>query len=179
MDDLEVHTSTGEIFPLTQRQLQGFWTPYGALGHSDYVPLWYFVGTSLIRDGVDWWLYDSTTGEYFPTVNHNAMIDWSVGNSDLDSDGDGLPDWYEKALGFEWSGVIPSGATHPIGWDTDGDGLDDGWEIRFGLLPKTVDSGQLDADGFAFLEEYQNGTSPEDPAPHINLTVPTNAQIVP
>ena len=70
------------------------------------------------------------------------------GNSggNLDTDGDGLSDAYERTLG-----------TNPANPDTDWDGLSDGFEVKFGSDPLREDS---DADGLRDLEEYHYGTDP-------------------
>lgn len=75
-----------------------------------------------------------------------------------DSDGDGLLDNEERALG-----------TNPRRQDTDGDGLWDSTEIRLGLDPRAKDSkgdgisdGQRDSDkdGFCNLDEQNRGYDP-------------------
>jgi len=67
----------------------------------------------------------------------------------VDTDGDGLPDEDELALG-----------TDPAAPDTDGDGLGDGSEIVRGLDPTRPDT---DWDGIADGEEVADGTDPKDP----------------
>ncbi len=58
-----------------------------------------------------------------------------------DTDGDGLSDLEEYALG-----------TNPIHWDTDGDGMADGWEVFRGLNPMVNDAGgNPDGDYMAAL----------------------------
>ena len=54
----------------------------------------------------------------------------------MDSDGDGLSDDEEKAIG-----------TDPLKYDTDGDGLGDGLEVKLGLNPLVPDNPLLDASG--------------------------------
>lgn len=70
------------------------------------------------------------------------------GPGDVDSDGDGLPDWWEL-----WAGA--PGHLDPFNADTDGDGLPDGHE-------------DPDGDGLTNLEEYWASTLPSVPAarPH-------------
>ncbi|NLN02531.1 MAG: hypothetical protein GX174_11600, partial [Lentisphaerae bacterium] len=61
------------------------------------------------------------------------------GADDDDTDGDGLSNLEEYALG-----------TNPIHWDTDGDGMNDGWEVTNGLDPFEDDaSGNPDGDWMA------------------------------
>ncbi|MCB9647810.1 MAG: DUF4215 domain-containing protein [Deltaproteobacteria bacterium] len=76
-----------------------------------------------------------------------------------DTDGDGLPDYVERALG-----------TDPLDSDTDGDGLSDGQELAGGdprALDPGVDTDPLDADtdddGLADGAEGPLGTDPLDP----------------
>lgn len=62
-----------------------------------------------------------------------------AGADDADTDGDGLSDLEEMALG-----------TDPIDWDTDGDSMCDGWEVFRSLNPLAGDGGgNLDGDYMA------------------------------
>ena len=67
----------------------------------------------------------------------------------VDTDGDGLPDSDELALG-----------TDPAVADTDGDGLGDGSEVVRGLDPTRADT---DWDGIPDGQEVADGTDPADP----------------
>ncbi|HHX63251.1 MAG TPA: hypothetical protein GX707_21465, partial [Epulopiscium sp.] len=78
-----------------------------------------------------------------------------------DSDGDGLPDWFEKEIG-----------TDPYSVDTDGDGLPDGYEYCVlgtdPLKKDTDDNGiedgdeDFDEDGLTNIEEYELETDPHN-----------------
>lgn len=78
-----------------------------------------------------------------------------------DSDGDDLPDWFEKEIG-----------TNPQKADTDGDGLPDGYEYyALGIDPlkkdtdgNGIDDGDedFDEDGLTNTEEYELGTDPHN-----------------
>ena len=92
-----------------------------------------------------------------------------------DTDGDGLPDYFE-VIGFNDFSII----TSPITPDTDGDGLRDAWELEYGLDP--TDGGTKidyvnntglavatnpnganadpDADSLTNLQEQTAGTNP-------------------
>ncbi len=75
----------------------------------------------------------------------------------MDSDGDGLTDFEEEALGM-----------NPLAYDTDADGLPDGWEVQNALGPNDASgpnggSGDIDGDGVSNHFEYLNGTDPQDP----------------
>ena len=57
--------------------------------------------------------------------NPNDKRDWTSGGQFAsDTDGDGIPDMVEYALG-----------TNPIHWDSDGDGMPDGLEVMYGSDP--------------------------------------------
>ncbi|MCL2047487.1 MAG: VWA domain-containing protein [Defluviitaleaceae bacterium] len=82
--------------------------------------------------------------------------------SDVDTDEDGLPDWYEELIG-----------TDPENPDTDGDGLPDGYEVFVSftnpLLWDSVGDGvsdgeqDSDGDGLTNYEEFILGTNPHSP----------------
>ena len=93
----------------------------------------------------------------------------------IDSDGDGMSDWWEVAhFGnidrdgkLDWDGDGLSDkeeyakGTNPKMSDSDGDGMPDGWEVENRLDPLVNDANaDPDGDGYTNLEEYQNGTDP-------------------
>jgi hypothetical protein len=83
-------------------------------------------------------------------VKNLFSFDLSSFNTTLDSDGDGLTDIREIALG-----------TDPHLADTDGDGLPDGWEVTYGTNPRLADAGaDPDSDGLTNAQEYAAGTDP-------------------
>ena len=68
----------------------------------------------------------------------------------MDSDGDGLTDDEERALG-----------TDPHNPDTDGDGIGDGDEVHiYGTNPLKSDT---DGDGFSDFQEIKKGYDPNGP----------------
>jgi hypothetical protein len=70
---------------------------------------------------------------------------------DTDSDGDGLWNGQEAALG-----------TNPNNPDSDADGLPDGFEVAKGFNPLVFDSHlDADGDGYTNLQEYLVGTDPK------------------
>ena len=94
-------------------------------------------------------VYDGLTLEFLFGVNSDPHS--------TDTDGDGLPDGQEVAMGLS-----------PAKSDTDGDGLPDGWEIQYGFDPLSVlgddgGSGDPDGDGVDNFNEYEVGTDPNAP----------------
>ncbi len=76
---------------------------------------------------------------------------------ELDTDGDGLPDWREVLLGSSSATTDLNSDGIPDGWDTDLDGLSDFNEWASGSNPTLAHS---DSDGFNDNEEYLLGTNP-------------------
>ena len=79
-----------------------------------------------------------------------------------DSDGDGISDGEEAAMGLDL-----------LSYDSDGDGMADKWEIANGTDPKTADNTYIDIDGDGYPVQYElkHGTSDNDsssiPAPSL------------
>lgn len=89
----------------------------------------------------------SGTTDSMPSVSPRAT---AVIDPFLDSDGDGLPDWYELLIG-----------TDPYNPDTDGDGLTDFEEVFvYHTNPFSADT---DGDGFSDGIEILLGSDPLDP----------------
>ncbi len=105
-----------------------------------------------------------------------------------DSDGDGMPDWWEEIYGTDpythdayedpdgdkldnlyeyWNGTHPQYAdSEDLDNDgtPDGDGMPDGWEAGYGLKVLLDDADvDFDKDSYTNIEEYYNGTDPTDP----------------
>ncbi|MDD4102287.1 MAG: hypothetical protein PHU80_06610, partial [Kiritimatiellae bacterium] len=97
-----------------------------------------------------------------------------------DTDGDGLPDWWEAVHGLDRDdpadvGLDPDGdgltnlqehqlGTGPLNPDTDGDGMPDGWEVANGLGPLADDAAlDSDNDGLTNLQEHHFGAEPLNP----------------
>lgn len=72
----------------------------------------------------------------------------ALNNFAYDSDGDGLSNTQETALG-----------TNPFNRDSDGDGIPDDWEVAHGLNPlDPADAALTDANGVTYLEKYYGDT---------------------
>ena len=118
---MRVRTALGDDVRVSAGALQGVWsggtfTSYGI-----------YNATASIHAGVDWWVYDFSTGETASEANIPDVTYWT-GSSDLqDDDGDDLPAWYEYILGTSDDATT--------GWDTDGDGIGDYQEIAAGTNP--------------------------------------------
>ncbi|MCB1070232.1 MAG: S8 family serine peptidase, partial [Kiritimatiellae bacterium] len=90
---------------------------------------------------------------------------------DLDTDNDGLPDWWENSFGQGNPAADPDGdgltnsnefqyATDPLRSDSDSDGISDADEINLiGTLPSVADS---DGDGLDDNHEFTLGSDPVD-----------------
>jgi YD repeat-containing protein len=81
----------------------------------------------------------------------------------VDSDGDGMPNCYEKQAGFDRKDPADGAAdadsdglsnsqeyglrTDPRNKDSDWDGMPDGWEVKYGLNPRSASDGAADPDG--------------------------------
>jgi hypothetical protein len=76
-----------------------------------------------------------------------------LGNAEIDSDGDGLPDAFESLVSH----------TNPQNPYSSGDGIPDGWKILWGFDPSTIGLGSQDPDydGLSNWQEYLWGTNPQ------------------
>ncbi|MBU1631318.1 MAG: HEAT repeat domain-containing protein [Candidatus Omnitrophica bacterium] len=109
---------------------------------------------------------------------YEKEITVNVDNSNLDSDNDGMPDWWEILYGLD--PYNPDDAdgdpdedevtnlleyiynTDPTNPDTDGDGLSDEYEIyAYGTDPNNPDS---DGDSVSDGDEVNQGSDPADPS---------------
>jgi hypothetical protein len=130
--------------------MQGFWSATETAGAS-FSNSWYFHATGKFSEGQDWWIYDATTHESSP-FNLHDLSQWAIPNSEVDSDHDGLPDWFETLIG-----------TNPHSPDSDGDGLPDWWEVQQHLNPNSASDKNALFGGSA-LTNYQEYQREQDPA---------------
>jgi YD repeat-containing protein len=86
-------------------------------------------------------------------------------NPSVDTDGDGLADTYEEAIG-----------SNPLQASTTNDGLPDGWALFYGLSPlNAAGAGETAPDGLTYLQAYQRGLNPLVPV----QVPPTVASVFP
>ncbi|MFX1254162.1 MAG: SBBP repeat-containing protein [Promethearchaeota archaeon] len=102
----------------------------------------------------------------------SVLFIFTTDDGTLDTDSDGLPDWWEILYNFDPKNssdrnLDPDGddlsnfyeysnSTDPWVADTDGDGLPDGWEVKHQLNPGNDADASFDPDndGLTCLEEY-------------------------
>lgn len=138
-------------------------------------------------------LHDLRVEGFNDTGASSLTLAWSLGGSAYetipahwffrrtgvaDSDGDGLPDWWEEANGLDPSdpsdaALDPDGdglanaaefaaRTSPQLADTDGDGLPDAWEVAQGTKAFLADALEdPDSDGLVNADEFRAGTRPD------------------
>ena len=114
-----------------------------------------------------------TGGALVPVQPHSLCR--QVAN--IDSDSDGLPDWWEEKYGFDFLSPVDatldpdndgldnlgefSAGSNPHLPDTDSDGMPDAWEAKNGTLPFIADALEdPDNDGLVNVEEYLQGSEP-------------------
>ncbi len=137
---------------MTNRLFQSPWTnPNTALRIPEDIQSWTFLAHGrTLSDGGLWWVYDRSMDDY-ATGYAQDLTSWTSSDAEVDSDHDGLPDWFENAVGLD-----------PQKADTDGDGVADGIEVALGTNPFVDENLDSDGDGIPDVWEYMHGLNPFD-----------------
>ena len=134
---------------------------------------------------------DITTVRMWPRAD--GCCSWRWSNLEINlygDDGSGNPGTKNATVEHvDDEGNVALEFTFLASVDTDEDGMPDGYETAHGLDPEVNDAdGDLDGDGISNLEEFENGTLPEEPdtdgdgltdSEEIGLTSLSTAQEVP
>ncbi len=182
--------SAAEVFDETLRFLGGAGTPISNLVASfsltnnmlpvsvgqlknTALPFWQRMIELGLTNRLPW---QGTDSDYGIANIGQAKHAFSFSLENVDSDGDGITDIDELALGTDPRNADSDGdgltdgdeqarGTDPLNSDSDNDGLPDVWEVCYNLDPLSAADAADDADGDGLTntEEYLLGTDPSNP----------------
>jgi len=199
-DPMFVNPAAGDYHLLPASPCRGAGRRYPGVPHTD-IDLEPFPPARMPDIGAD--QFTDTDGDLMPDY-------WEVrqsGTTDMaakeDADNDGLTNLGELLNRSVWNipdtdgdGLLDGDEVHdlktdPNNTDTDGDGMPDGWEFHHWLSPTSSEGpdgppGDPDADGLTNIDEFHQGTDPQNPdtdsdgltdGQEVNVysTLPTNA----
>jgi len=110
--------------------------------------------------------WDGRGSSLYPSLKEEPLPGPSFSASLPDSDGDGVPDWFDAFPNdpTETTDTDGDGIGNNADPDDDGDGISDDYELQFELNPLVHDAQEdFDLDGLSNLGEFIAGTAANDP----------------
>src|SRR5258708_3078565 len=98
-NQLSILYPTGESTLVSRGNLQGSWG-VTADGGGYFTSYGWFDATALVHPGARWVLWDATRNEFL-SPDSGTATDFINATDNTDTDGDGLPDWYEFLIGTD------------------------------------------------------------------------------
>ena len=127
------------------------WDEYGQLGDGGAIISGSYSSTPVAVSSITNAIAISVTGSHNLLLKSDGTF-WAWGSNGYGELGLGSTDSKSSPVQVEINLL-----------DSDGDGLDDDWEIaNFGDLTSSDGTGDPDSDGLTDLEEFQNGTDPNN-----------------
>jgi hypothetical protein len=194
---LEIHTFDGRRYPLENAIFISPWMPTMPVSIPTAAVTWSFDATgTALSDGGAWWVYDRATDEISPPGLQD-LRNWIASDQAVDTDYDGLPDWFERSVGLlVWNpdtdgdghldGDEVMAQTDPFAApaafvDTDGDGIPDFWENQIIGLDSNINDSSRHPDGspYSYLELYQKWFDPSQRLLEVTILEPSGASLFP
>lgn len=134
------YSATGNVSWVAKLKVKGDWSIDPATGISWFNTYGYFDAMAQSLTDIPGHVYDATTGEFLQSDSAGDNKSFINATYNVDSDGDGLADWYEHMIG-----------TDPNDTNTDDDEFDDGEEVDNHTNPR---AGSAASDPNATLKVF-------------------------